>query len=94
MSRLKVLFITSQNAFQLYGGAETALIMLKKYLEERDIICKLYSYKDDFRDYDIIYLHNVSQFPIEAFRHACLANSLGVKVATSPVFWFSLESFL
>jgi glycosyltransferase involved in cell wall biosynthesis len=93
-ARAKVLFITSQGAFQLYGGAETALIMLKHYLEKKGIICRIYSYEDNFHDYDIVYLHNMSQFPIEAFRLVQLAKSAGASVISSPIYWSSFESAL
>lgn len=92
---MRTLFVTHQNAFQLFGGAETALLMWRHYLEKEGVACKPYSmYKDDFGDYDIVFLHNIPLFPNEAFRITGLAKGAGAKVVLSPIFWNSLESSL
>jgi len=89
---VNVLFVNHQMHKSIFGGAEVQILKTKNWIDKRhpDVHVKLFDmWRDDIKDYDIIHIFNPTAFPFESCRLARFANTLGVKVVTTPVFFSS-----
>ena len=87
---MKVLYITHQLAFNLFGGAEVQLLKTMDYINTNfeDISVKLYDMQQDkIEDFDIVHIFNPTGFPYESFRIASFAKQKNIKVVVSPIYY-------
>jgi len=91
---VKLLIAAPQHSFHIGGGAEIALVELVGYLKKKGVKCDFFDFSKSLKDYDLIYLHNIAQFPIEAYKIVSIANTLGLKTIVNPTYWSSLEALL
>jgi len=89
---VNVLFVNHQMHKSIFGGGEVQILKTKNWIDKRhpDVHVKLFDmWRDDIKDYDIIHIFNPTAFPFESCRLARFANTLGIKVVTTPVFFSS-----
>ena len=87
---MKVLYITHQLAFNIYGGAEVQMLKTIENIRslDEDIEIKLFENEyDKIEDYDIIHIFAPKAFPLESFMIAKYAKENNIKVVTSPIFY-------
>lgn len=89
---MKVLFVTHQLAFNIFGGAEVQMLKTKEHLERLGVYVKLFDmWNDKIEDYDILHLFSPGLFPYESLSLVRTARKKGVKAVISPIFWFSYK---
>jgi len=85
---MKVLFVTCQHSFQVYGGVEVQMLGLCKHLEENGVKVKFFnSSEDNLADYDIVHLWRPLGNPLDAAVLVNIAKKMNVKVVVSPIYW-------
>jgi len=85
---MKVLFVTCQHSFQVYGGVEVQMLGLCKQLGHLGVQVKFFNaVEDNIADYDIIHFWRPLGHPFDACILASTAKKAGVKVVVSPIYW-------
>ncbi|WP_175060129.1 glycosyltransferase family 4 protein [Thermococcus sp. 2319x1] len=87
---MKILIVTHQVAFNIYGGAEIQIEKITDGLAGLGVDVKLFDmWRDKIYDFDILHIFNPTMFPYESYFLTTYAkrSSGQTKVAVSPVFW-------
>lgn len=85
---MKVLFVTCQHSFQVYGGVEVQMLGIREHLERNGVKVKLFNpFEDNLADYDIIHLWRPLGNPLDSAILLNTAKKVGMKVVVSPIYW-------
>lgn len=85
---MKVLFVTCQYSFQVYGGVEVQMLGLREQLKQHGVKVKLFEmFNDKIADYDLVHIWRPLGNPLDACILANMAKKAGVKVVVSPIYW-------
>ena len=85
---MKVLFVTSQHSFQVYGGVEVQMLGIRKHLEQNGVKVKLFNlFEDNIADFDIVHLWRPLGNPLDSTILSNTAKKMGVKIVVSPIYW-------
>lgn len=88
---VKVLFVTNQISFNLYGGAETQIIKTFEYINklgDGKYSIKLFDmWHDNIEEYDIVHVFKPTSFSFESLAISRYAKKNGVKVVSSSIFY-------
>jgi glycosyltransferase involved in cell wall biosynthesis len=90
----KILYITNQLSFNLYGGAETQLLKTMEYVNKKNLNyqIKLYDmWNDKIKDYDAIHIFGAMGFPYENYILTKYAKDNHLKIILSPIFYYRGE---
>jgi glycosyltransferase involved in cell wall biosynthesis len=89
---LKVLFVTHQASFNMYGGAETQMMKTLEHINKSKsghYKIKLFDmWTDAIENYDIMHIFKPTAFPSESYLLSEYAKTNGVKVVVSPIYYF------